>query len=268
MNGPRQPAWEYCSDYMDWIARTQYVAQSGVPKIDLAFWLKQDTYGYFDLKSAYEPNDLAEAGYSYEYLSPDNFALPGAHVSNKIFAPERQAFKALIIRGNDSVTVSGVDRLVEHANTGLPIIMSGGLPHNLTGYNTSGTAYVRSALACMPTLSNVHSVPYGGLAASLAALGIMPKTAVSANRIWYTYLRENERSSITYAYFYNDAWDSEIGQGASNGSVTFETVGVPYIYDAFTGDIFSVLGYQQTRTSTNFVNPGRQPKRHHWIPSK
>lgn len=60
MHGPRQPAWEHYSDYMDWVARMQYVAQSGVPKIDLAFWLKSDQY--FNVPSAYLSNDLVEAG--------------------------------------------------------------------------------------------------------------------------------------------------------------------------------------------------------------
>ena len=60
MHGPRQPAWEYYDDYMNWIARVQYAAQSGIPKIDLAFWLKRDEY--FSVDSQYEPLDLTEAG--------------------------------------------------------------------------------------------------------------------------------------------------------------------------------------------------------------
>lgn len=60
MHGPRQPAWEYYNDYMNWTARVQYVAQSGVPKIDLAFWLKLDQF--FSVDNQYEPNDLQQAG--------------------------------------------------------------------------------------------------------------------------------------------------------------------------------------------------------------
>jgi hypothetical protein len=47
MHGPRQPAWEHYKDFMDWTARVQWIAQSGVPKIDLAFWLKRDQYSCF-----------------------------------------------------------------------------------------------------------------------------------------------------------------------------------------------------------------------------
>jgi hypothetical protein len=62
MHGPRQPTWEYYDDYMNWTARMQYVAQTGTPKIDLAFWLKKTQF--FDKASQYRPNDLVEAGKS------------------------------------------------------------------------------------------------------------------------------------------------------------------------------------------------------------
>ena len=128
--------------------------------------------------------DTPSSGFSYEYLSPDNFGLPEAYVANGTFAPERQAFKALVLRGNDTLTVSGVNKLVGWAHAGLPIIISGGLPQNLTGYNVSGgTEYVRSALASITKLDNVHTVPYDNLAASLTALGFTPRTSVSADRI-------------------------------------------------------------------------------------
>lgn len=60
MHGPRQPTWEYYDDFMNWTARTQYIAQSGIPKIDLAFWLKKTEF--FEIESQYQPNDLVEDG--------------------------------------------------------------------------------------------------------------------------------------------------------------------------------------------------------------
>ena len=248
MHGPRQPYWEYQKEFMDWTARSQWIAQSGVPKIDLAFWLKQSEF--FDITSAYEANDLQDAGYSYEYLSPDNFDLPAAEVVDGVFAPERQAFKALILRANDSLTVSGVQYLMDYAQAGLPIVFSGGVPQNLTGHNETGLKYVRSVLPSILSLSNVHIVPYDNLASSLRELGILPRTRVTSDRTWYTYWREDTSSNVTYVYVYNDAWDSELGDGSSTGAITIEATGVPYEYDAWTGDIKPLLAYQQTATTT------------------
>ena len=248
MHGPRQPAWEHYKDFMDWTARVQWVAQSGMPKIDLAFWLKRDQY--FSVPSVYAPNDLAQAGYSYEYLSPDNFVLPEAYVEDDVLAPNRQAFKAMIVRGNDTLTVTGVQKLIEFAQAGLPIVFSGGVPQNLTGYNATGMQYVRSALAGILDLDNVHIVSFENLASSLSTLGLTPRTSVSADRIWYTYWREDSNAARSYVYIYNDAWDSELGEGSSTGTISFDASGVPYLYDAWTGTMEPILAYQQTKKTT------------------
>jgi hypothetical protein len=185
-------------------------------------------------------------GWSYEYLSPDNLiAEPEAYVSDGTFAPARQAFKALILRGNDTLTVAGVEKLTQYAHEGLPIVISGGMPFNLSGYNVSGTSYVKSALAALTDLENVHEVPAENLSASLQALGLTPRTKVDADRIWYTYWREDEQAAKSYVFVYNDAWDRELGLGGSNGSVTFETTGVPYFYDAWTGENRPVRDFEQ-----------------------
>ena len=248
MHGPRQPGWEHYSDYMDWTARTQWVAQSGIPKIDLAFWLKRDEY--FSVPSVYGPNDLAQAGYSYEYLSPDNFNLPEAVVKDGVLAPDRQAFKAMIVRGNDTLTVTGVQKLVEFANAGLQIVFSGGVPTNLTGYNVTGTKYVQKALQTILDLDNVNVVPYDNLASHLSSIGITPRTTISANRIWYSYWREDQTAARNYVFLYNDAWDSEIGEGSSAGTVLFEGSGRPYMLDAWTGAMTPILAYFQTKKAT------------------
>jgi hypothetical protein len=189
----------------------------------------------------------SSTGWSYEYLSPDNLVTePEAYVSDGIFAPARQAFKALILRGNDTLTVAGVDKLTQYAHEGLPIVISGGTPFNLSGYNVSGISYIKSALAALTSLENVHEVPAENLSASLQSLGLAPRTKVDADRIWYTYWREDEQAAKSYVFVYNDAWDSELGLGGSNGSVTFETTGKPYFYDAWTGEARPVRDFQQT----------------------
>jgi hypothetical protein len=60
MHGKRQPAWDYYSDPMGFVARMQYIFQSGVPKMDLAFYHKWTTYTA--TPRSYGPTDLEEAG--------------------------------------------------------------------------------------------------------------------------------------------------------------------------------------------------------------
>lgn len=62
MHGPRQPGWEFFNDVSGWIARSQFAAQQGLPKVDLIFWLNQQAGMSQD--DGYTWNDLEEAGKS------------------------------------------------------------------------------------------------------------------------------------------------------------------------------------------------------------
>lgn len=60
MHGPRQPAFAHYSDWLGWLSRVQFVTQTGIPKVDVAFWSKSMTpqpgtiYGDDDLVLAGE----------------------------------------------------------------------------------------------------------------------------------------------------------------------------------------------------------------------
>ncbi|GAB7349945.1 hypothetical protein MBLNU459_g0641t1 [Dothideomycetes sp. NU459] len=248
MHGRHQPAWDFYSDFIDWTARTQYIAQSGIPKIDLAFWLKSTDYA--NIETMYSPTDLEQAGFSYEYLSPDNLNLPFVVVVNGTLAPERQAFKALILRANDTMTGAGVAKIAQFARQGLPVIFSGGLPSNISGSNATASSYINATLQQLTLLRNVYVVSYDNLAQSLLSLGIEPRTALTTDTVWYTYWREDTASSTDYIYIYNDATGKPINSAYSTGTVTFASTGIPFTYDAWTGAINPILSFTQTQDST------------------
>ena len=60
MHGRHQPAWDFYSDPVGYIARLQYIFQSGIPKLDLAFYQKLTTYP--QTPRSYIPTDLEEDG--------------------------------------------------------------------------------------------------------------------------------------------------------------------------------------------------------------
>lgn len=255
MHGRHQPAWDFYSDFMNWTARTQYIAQTGTPKIDLAFWLKSTDYAndgatFSPIHSMYNPTDLQQAGFTYEYISPDNFNLPFANVVNATLAPERQAFKAIVVRANDTMTASGVAKLAQFALQGLPVFFSGGIPSNISGANETARIYVNTTLDQLISLSNVHLVSYDYLAQSILSSSIQPRTAITANTTWYTYWREDTVDSIDYVYIYNDATGLPRGSGYSTGSITFDSIGVPFTYDAWTGSVTPILSFTQTASTT------------------
>lgn len=262
MHNRHQPGWDFYRDFMDYVARVQYVSQAGVPKRDVVFWLKDTTYA--TVPTRYWPTDLQDAGYTYEYLSPDDFTLPAAQVSNGILAPSRQSFKAMIIRGNDTLTVSGVSKLADWAYQGLPIVFSGGLPSSISGTSNVPFSSINSTLTQLLDLTNVHIVPYEKLADSLSKIGITPRTAISKNSVsnttWFTNWREDANNSMTYVFVYNDATGLPRGSGTSTGNITFQVSGIPYFYNAWTGEKTPVVMYQQYKnmTTVNITLAGNQ----------
>ncbi|KAJ5538640.1 secreted protein [Penicillium frequentans] len=248
MHGPRQPAFAFYSDFLNWVSRNQFILQTGIPKVDVAFWSKSTTYK--SISTSYAPVDLQEAGYTYEYLSPDNFALPEAYVSDATFAPNRQAFKALVVRSNETLTALGVDKLVQYAHAGLPIVFPGGLPSNFSGYAPAAATKAVQSLNSIKSLKNVHLVKADGLADTLDSLNILPRSSVSANGTWYTLWREDAANAKSYIYVYNDATGLPFEEGMKSGTVSFENTGVPFFYDAWSGEVTQISSYTQSKTHT------------------
>ncbi|KAI1323039.1 hypothetical protein F5Y16DRAFT_415290 [Xylariaceae sp. FL0255] len=247
--GRRQPSWGFYSDWLGWLSRSTFIAQTGRPLVDIAFYLKSTDYS--SIPTSYTPTDLQDAGYTYEYLSPDNFALPNANVSDGVFAPSGQAFKALIVRNTDLMTAFGVSKIVDYANAGLPIIFLGGLPTGVSGHVASGGC-VTCPLNATTSLSNVHVVS-NNTAASLQSLGITPRTAVTSNGTWFTHWRTDDTTSTDYVFVYNDnagTTDSLPAANITTGTITFQSAGVPYLYDAWTGDVLKLSNFTQTSSST------------------
>lgn len=260
MHGPRQPAWAFADEWLDWVGRMQYVAQKGVPRVDLAFWSKRTSYR--TITSQYVPTDLVEAGFTYEYLSPDNLDLPTAVVVNGTLAPDGPAFQALVVAANASLTPAGVAHLVDYANQGLPLVFSGGLPTKVIGAvattTKGGQVGEKNLTATLETLlgrPHVHVVPATNLAASLLALGFRPRTALSeTNGSWYTQWREDTSTGTQYVFVYHDATGVPLGEGAKTvGNITLATRAAnktrPFLLDAWTGAKTPLAAYQQSETS-------------------
>lgn len=248
MHNRLQPSWDFYRDSMDYTARVQHAMQTGVAKVDLAFWLKRDSY--VSITSSYQDADLAAAGYAYEYLSPDNFVLPDAYVEDQLLAPKQQGFKALIVRANDTLTLAGVETIAQWANEGLTIVFSGGIPFEVAGTVTeTQSEKLKITLAMMQELPNVHIVANEGLARSLASLGIRPRlTLDDPSDIWYSRWREDENEIIVFLYY--DATGLPRDTPKTRKSITFASTGAPYFYNAWTGEQTPLDHYSQTIDST------------------
>lgn len=94
---------------------------------------------------------------------------------DKVFAPNAQAAKAIIVRGNDTLTPEGVQYLATYAAARLPIVISGGLPSKYGSGNQAAVSKAKTTLQGLLSRSNVHQVSLEGLAASIKSMGITPR---------------------------------------------------------------------------------------------
>lgn len=115
-----QPCWQHLRDTLDYVGRNQLILQRGVPKVDLAIhlytspWRVVNRYSSTNLRDLGMSLDVAglrrvrllangSAGYTYDYLSPDNLLAPQAIVNGSTLAPDGPAYKALIVLLNQTI---------------------------------------------------------------------------------------------------------------------------------------------------------------------
>ncbi|KAJ6606626.1 hypothetical protein DFH09DRAFT_14843 [Mycena vulgaris] len=234
MHGPRMPAWEFYKEYLDFLKQTQYVLQSGTPKVDIAIYRKD-----YDITGSppFQGNSLVDAGYTYEYVSPENLKLPGVSVSNGRLAPGGPAYKAFILNRGPNITVDASQRLLEYAQAGLTIIISGAVPHDIPGFDASGTQQAQ-VQALMQQLLNQTSVVVVDdetqVPDALVSLGVLPAASFGSSSAIYSIRRDVPDAS--YFYLFNS------GNITQNFTLTLrpDIAGTPFFLDAWTAEVSPV----------------------------
>ncbi|KAI1365582.1 hypothetical protein F5Y08DRAFT_352691 [Xylaria arbuscula] len=223
----QQPAWDLgYKQANDYLSRMQVVLRAGVARVDVAFWDKMTAQRAYP-NTLYTPEDLVMAGYTYNYLSPENFVLEEAHVTGGVLAPNRQRFKALVLRQNDTLTTQGVRDLETYVRAGLQLVILGDVPSTYTTKNRTQILEAQEVWKRITDLHNVHKVPDGPLGSVLGMIGVRPRTQITSNGTWYTVWRDNVAE--TYVLVYNDG-------NYSTGNISFETTKTPYLLNCWTGE--------------------------------
>ncbi|KAF4920545.1 hypothetical protein CGCVW01_v006823 [Colletotrichum viniferum] len=225
---PKRPDWDHgLQAGLDYMGRVQHIQQTGVPRTDIAFYNKQ-TVTDPNMGTLYTYDDLILKGWSYNYLSPDNFALPQAYVRDNLLAPEDARYQALVVVGSQNLTSSGLLKLTEFAEAGLPIIIAGGSPGEYPTENKASNVGFSfdTSLQQLLNISSVYQVAEGEIAEKLEGLGLKPRVGVKTNGTWHTTWRQDSSELIV------------------------QSRGIPYFFDAWTGAREPVLHYTTEGSTT------------------
>lgn len=135
--GPRQPMWRHMRSFADYVARAGAVLRCGRPRIDVAVYRQ----AYWCLAwPKFTASNLAEAGYTYEFLSPSLLDLDAAVVRDGRLAPELAAYRALVVDDEVAMEPRALERICAMASDGLPVVVVGSPPARAQGFrDAAGT---------------------------------------------------------------------------------------------------------------------------------
>jgi len=181
---------------------------------------------------------LVNAGYTYEYVSPENLKLPGVSVSNGRLASGGPAYKAFILNRGPNITVDAAQTLLEYAQSGLPIVISGAVPNDIPGFETNGTQQAQVQALMQQLLNETNVMVVGNetqVPGALLSLGILPAASVSAP-LATIYTIRRDVPDASYFYLFNS------GNTTENFTLALrpDIAGIPFSLDAWTSKVSPV----------------------------
>lgn len=240
MWGVRQPMWRNFPDLLEYMARSQFLIQDGVPRVDLAFYSNDAPWSS---ESGYRSDNLQDAFYTYEYLGPASLKSDSALVRGGVLAPDGPAYKALVFSNQTLISFETASKVLGFAREGLPIVFIGDIKIGDSGH--AGAAEAIMDQVRTGRFTNVIIVPSADdLVDTLHDAQIFPNIQLPGNhsaRGWHSFWRSTEHADIVWLYYEGDGGDS----AAAALDLTFPGMGgtTPFRFDAWTGEVEPILHY-------------------------
>lgn len=136
-----------------------------------------------------------------------------------MLGPDAAGFRALILTDGAALSPQSVEDMIDCANNGLPILISGNptVQRSAAGANEGN---VLEALQLLNSLPTVHQTSNGTAATALESLGVSPFVAMKTNRTWMTSRRHDASRAIDFIFLIGNAQ-------ASPGEITVASSGTP-----------------------------------------
>ncbi|KAH3511309.1 hypothetical protein KXV55_002464 [Aspergillus fumigatus] len=231
-----QPAWIHMKDYLDYISRNQYVLQQGRPQVDLALYLYETPWSAVDLLHS---NNITAAGYTYDYVAPDNLVSPQATVRAKALAPDGPNYKALVFASPEYnistfnlVREDVAARVVKFAQKGLPVVFVGGLPQ-VTSNSQAGQIVEDGwrRLRNLPSVQFISSL--ADLPGDLSKAGVRPDVLPSCTTGTLRVVkRSRPDDEVDYVFLHND----QAVPTSCQISIQDHKARTPHLLNAWTGE--------------------------------
>ena len=265
--GPRMPSWRHVRPIADFLGRTQMVLQSGVPQTDVAVF-RQRGAASTGIGAGYFTNDGIPIGWSHGFLTAAVMETVPPTVKDGRLYPDGPAYKVVVLAGDrfagqeKTIPLAAARTLLDLARQGLNVVVVGDWSAARgTGLSSAEEdAQVRALVAelrALPTSTTV--VDDAAIPTGLAALGITRTVEHATSTLMHIHRRE---ADVDYFYVANARHAENRRINRVEQDVVFTAAarnGVPYLLDAWTGELAQVAQYRQVGDRFTIrvgLNPG------------
>jgi hypothetical protein len=279
--GPRMPYWQHMPDLMGFLSREQLALREGHPQVDVAMY-RQSYWDYgFPLGSTpsffgdcerpegcelLNDHTLERAGYTYEFVGPALFELPGAGVRHGRLVgikAERgrpnsrgPAYKALVLDPEqrnhvDGMPLKAAHQILRYARQGLPVVVVGESPDRTPFFgDRAQDRKVQVAITRLLQQPSVRRVATkADVAEALEELGVGPAARPEKPSNLLSFRRADGEANYYYMWNQNrlapSTGEPEPEPETFDQEVAFEGRGEPFMLDAWTGEITPIANYER-----------------------
>lgn len=262
----RQIYWEDMNQVTDYVSRNQAILQYGQEKVDVA--VVRDGAQAFENPSGNSFQSLLDNGYSYNIMSE---ALLDGENARKVedgqIYRDGPGYKAVVLTEVSTISPESMEAVLDYAKAGIPVISYSSHPSKVygteKGENTDEKVQeLYTELLSMEnvkTTDNLEEIPK-----LLKEMGVEGYAKYNVPKLETT-LYQDEADGTNYYYLFNDvstfagmlnAGSSKVyksgkyGEAIENAEITLTGKGTPYVLDAMTGRILSIVDYTDNGDGT------------------
>lgn len=255
--GPRTPQWEHVPGIAGYLARTQLVLQTGVPKYDIVF-LRQKSGASTGIGPFWVTNDGTKLGWSHSFITSALLTRDDVTVGSGRLAPDGPAYKVLVI-GPDkirsrevTIDLAAARKALELGRAGLPIILVNDAGKDWTRDATpigrtdeAAVAEVRSLMTQIAALPTTRSVAEAQVGTALAALGVARDVEHADSTVMHV-RRVHGDIDLYYLANARHAENRRLSRVTQDVWLTAtDRTAVPWLLDAWSGEVTRIAAFER-----------------------
>jgi hypothetical protein len=235
------PFWPSFSRINSYIARLQYISQTGTNIAAVALYRNDLVHGAEEVSPAPKLNEaIMDAGYNYDHINTRSL-LQCTVRDQRLVSAGGAHYRALVLPPLDAIDANLCSTIEGFANDGLPVLFVDHAPFLAEGMfeNAKHTHQLQDAMRSLHSFDNVHFVVGVREAISILVSQVDPNIKFHGDALSFI----QKRIGRVNTFFLRN--DSDI---LRNLDAEFEADGTPELWDPWTGQAIAIADFRRDGT--------------------